>query len=357
MNSQRFTNQIYNISVRNARHYMCFSMPLKPKYQTRNYHKCDMVDVRLSRGQLFIRTWGVTTVTSTLVGGPLYMYEYKDSSIKDEWGDFVAGTFCGFAFGACAPISIPLSIWYGIARTVIGKKDDVYNDLDYKKLNNFDHTFLNTNKFDSKSIYKMEFFENIRQNALYQSTVEKRCVNCRNEINISGRLCGGCRIICDNTLIQLIKDDKLTINLIVIDWMVGISLWMDGIYNEITDVENGSAYYYKGFYHVSGWGKPYDPVTGFKYLTKAIRLGNQYAAEYIQDCKDNDTEWDELILFPAIEELIDLEDRTKELEAKNNELQKENTELREENIELKYRPNGIGYEEAKADFETLSKEN
>lgn len=178
------------------------------------------------------------------------------------------------------------------------------------------------------------------------------CYICTKSITKLTGLCEDCVDKCIDKLIEIIKDDKLTITLREIDCKIEFTIWLKPVYEGIIDIENGSSYCYKGLYHVTGWGNPYDAFKGFKYLTKAKRLGNKCAEDYIQQCKYHEYDFDELILFTAMEKYVNLEDKYKELEEKNNKLQKENANLSQENTELKYRPGGEGYMGAKIDFES-----
>lgn len=182
------------------------------------------------------------------------------------------------------------------------------------------------------------------------------------------------KMVSTEEFIKLIKDDnqeelqKLyrNENSLTVGWSRGIDF--REVYNEIKDIENNSSVYRA----LGTWIYicPQDSTEtmqakGFYYLKKSEKLGNKGAKEDIKDLlefrdtyQDNNGNFVDLAtdVMKIMDDYIELEKRFAELERRSVELEKDNTKLLKRNeileMELKYRPDGIGYMEAKRDFES-----
>jgi hypothetical protein len=192
----------------------------------------------------------------------------------------------------------------------------------------------------------MEFFNEFFSNDCKRQ-IQTICISCKTNEVFKRNLCTKCCEKSIDTLISLIKTDKLDMSIMYIDWNISNEIWLKPVYDQVKDIDNSSANYYCGFYFMGGWSVEEDSLKGIKYMIKSIKQGNKYAEEYIRIIKEDCCEDYTGILF----------DGFFELENENIELKRKIEMLEMENADLRYRPGGVGYQEAREDFETHMEKN
>ena len=158
--------------------------------------------------------------------------------------------------------------------------------------------------------------------------------------------------------IQLLKDDNQTKLEEVYSNFSSSKIDFTQVYNEIKDIEGNSSVYRVLGTFIYMWahhGTESEQAKGLYYLKKSEKLGNKGAKMNIVDIltirphwTDDNAEWVDLAA-----DVVKMMDSYIELEEKCDELEKRNKELEMENLDLKYRPNGVGYMEAKVEFESF----
>lgn len=131
----------------------------------------------------------------------------------------------------------------------------------------------------------------------------------------------------------------------------------DKVHQEIKDIHNSSVYYVLGTF-IYLWGHTSNPNISDEgkalyYLQKSVRMGNQCATKIV-DTIYNEDDICSRDIFKFMDLHIDLEEKYEKLIEYNQQLEKKVKEQEDEITEMKYRPDGIGYQEALADFTKLS---
>jgi hypothetical protein len=194
----------------------------------------------------------------------------------------------------------------------------------------------------------MDFFNNFTKND-YQIKIRTICFSCKmNKEESTETLCTECYEKCIITLIYLVKNDKLDLD--IEDIKVNNKKMYKQVYDQVKDIENSSAHYFCGVSIINGWTKEEDKLKGFKHIIKSIKLGNKYAQMYMDITSYYYEDVHVRILLEGLYELIDIQNENIELKCKIEILEMENADLR-------YRPGGVGYQEAKEDFETHIEKN
>lgn len=116
MNSRRFVNQTYMITVRNVCKNMRPTMALNPKRSIAT-SRCNMEKDVLTDDERIMKVYSRTVIASTFAGGPIFMYLSEDN----DPGEFLLGSFWGCFLGVLSPIVVPLGITYAITSRMMGR--------------------------------------------------------------------------------------------------------------------------------------------------------------------------------------------------------------------------------------------